>query len=313
MIFLTVLQQVIILFIFIFLGVLLTKKNIMTDAGVRSITDFVLYFVTPCVIIKSFMREFDRDTLNDILLSFLLALIIHIFFIAAVTLLLRDKDEAKRKVLRYSVVFSNCGYMCLPVQEAVLGSNGVLLAASFIAIFNLFTWTYGIVLISGERKYISVKKLFINPGIIGLTVGLLVFLLPVRLPAFAREILSQPVIGLAALNTPLPMIIIGHRLAQSDLLKTVKDLSALFAIFLRLVLLPLGVLAGMYFCHIRGDMLVSMTISACAPSAANTAIFAAKYNKAPDLAVNLVSLSTVVSLVTIPLIVTLAKYLSVLP
>ncbi|MCQ2449975.1 MAG: AEC family transporter [Clostridia bacterium] len=313
MIFTTVLQQVIILFIYIFLGVILTKKGIMTDAGARSLTDFVLFFVTPCVIIKSFMRPFDRSTLNDVLLSFLIAAIIHLFFILAVTLLIRSKDDAKRRVLRYAVVFTNCGYMSLPLQQAVLGDNGVLIAASFIAIFNLFTWTYGIVEISGDRKYISAKKIFFNPGIIGLTVGLLVFLLPIQLPVFARQVLSQPVIGLAALNTPMPMIIIGFRLAQSDLKATLKDLAALSAIVIRLALLPLCVLGGLYLAHVRGDMLVSMSISACAPSAANTAIFAAKYGKNPDLAVNIVSLATVVSLVTMPLLVTLAKIVSLMP
>ncbi|MBQ1962247.1 MAG: AEC family transporter, partial [Clostridia bacterium] len=155
MIFFTVFKQVFILLLLIALGFLLTKRKIFTDAGVKSMTELVLLFVTPCVIIKSFIREYDPATLKYILISFAAAVGIHLLFIITAHLLFRSKDQRKNCVLRFGVVFTNCGYMSLPLQEAVLGADGVLYGASFIAIFNLIVWSYGITLMSGDKKYIS--------------------------------------------------------------------------------------------------------------------------------------------------------------
>lgn len=306
MIFLTVLNQVIILFILIFLGVLLTKKGIFTESGIKSMTELVLRFVTPCVIIKSFIREFDPDTLKGVLISFVSAAAIHILFILVGICVFRERDEARRRVLRFGIVFSNCGYMSLPLQEAVLGADGVVYGASFIAIFNIFVWSYGIFEMSGDRALVSPKKLFINPGMIGVTLGIIVFLIPFQIPA----IIEKPISYLAALNTPLPMMIIGYHLANSNLKKAFKDLVCWGALLIRLVALPMLALASLYLCGIRGNMLISMVIAACAPSAAITTMFSSKFGKDTELSVNLVSLSTVISLITIPPIVTLAQIIS---
>ena len=303
MIFLTVLNQVIILLLLMALGVILTKKNIFTEAGVKSMTDLVLLFVTPCVIIKSFIREFDPSTLKAILISFAAAVAVHILFIAVSLLLCRSKDIARRRVLRFGIVFTNCGYMSLPLQEAVLGADGVLYGASFIAIFNLIVWSYGITQMSGNTKYISPKKLLFNPGIIGLLVGLIIFLCSIPVP----QVIAAPIGYLAALNTPLPMLIIGYHLAHSNLLKALKDTECLIAVAIRLILLPLLAIGGLYLCGLRGDLFVSVVIAACAPTAAITTMFSAKFNQATELSVNMVSLSTVISLITIPLLVTFAQ------
>ncbi len=305
-IFLNVLNQVAILLILIIIGVVLTKTNILTEKGVKSMTDMVLMLVTPCVIIKSFVRKFDSSTLKALIISFIAAIGMHLLFIAVAHLLCRSNDDARRRVLRFAVVFSNCGYMSIPLQQAVLGDDGVLFGASFVAIFNLFVWSYGIVEMSGDKKYISPKKLIVNPGIIGLTVGLIIFILSLDLP----QIIYEPISYMASLNTPLPMIIIGYHLAQSNLIKGIKDKQSLFAIALRLIVLPTVVIGLLYLCGIRDTLLVSLSISACAPTAAVTTMFSSKFNKATDLSVNIVSISTVLSLITMPLLVTLTQYIS---
>lgn len=305
-IFFQVFEQVLILLILILLGVVLAKARVLNDAGVRCITDVVLLFVTPCVIINSFIRPFDPATLRGVLLSFLAAAGVHLLFIGMAHLLCRGGDDARRRVLRFGVIFTNCGYMSLPLQQAILGDDGVLYGASFIAIFNLFVWSYGITEMSGDKKHISPKKLLFNPGMIGLAVGLLIFLCSIRLPA----VISAPIGYLAALNTPLPMIIIGFHLAQSDIRHAFRDRACLLAIGLRLVVMPLLVLGLLYLCGMRGTMLVSVVIAASAPTAAITTMFSAKFGKATELSVNMVSLSTVLSVITIPLIVTLTQYIA---
>lgn len=302
-IFLRVAEQVLILLILIILGFFLAKVKILNEPGIKCITDVVLLFVTPCVIIQSFIRPFDNEALRGVVFSFFAAAGVHLVFIGLAVLLFRSRDEARRRVLRFGVIFTNCGYMSLPLQQAILGDDGVLYGASFVAIFNLIVWSYGITEMSGDIKFISPKKLLLNPGIIGLAVGLAVFLFSITPP----EVIKAPIGYLASLNTPLPMIIIGYHLAQSDIRKAFKDRACMAAIALRLILMPAIVLFLLYLIGLRGSLLTAMVIAASAPTAAITTMFSAKFGRATELSVNMVSISTVLSVITIPVIVTVAQ------
>ena len=301
-----VFSQVLILMILVALGAMLSKTGILTESGVRSITDMVLMTVTPCVIIKSFVREFDAKALKGLLISFLIAALVHIGFIVLSRIILHSKDISRERVLRLGVIFTNCGYMSLPLQEAILGETGVFYGSSFIAIFNLFVWSYGIITISGDKKYLTPKKLVFNPGMIGLAVGLVIFLLSLPVP----KIIYQPISFVASLNTPLPMIIIGYHLSKTDILKSIKDLQCLLASLVRMLLLPSVAIALMYLCRVRGDMLVSAAISCSAPTAAITTMFASKFGGDTELSVNMVSLTTIMSLLTMPLMITAAQMIA---
>ena len=301
-----VLTQVIILFILIIIGVILAKTKVLGENGVKNMTDLVLYTVTPCVIVKSFIREFDVAALKNLLLSFLIAILSHIGFILISRILIRDKDESNQAVLQFGTIFSNCGFMSIPLQQALLGDTGVFYCSSYIAIFQLFIWSYGILTMSGDKKYVTPKKLIINPGLIGLGVGLVIFLLSIPIP----KIIAEPISYMASLNTPLPMIVIGYHLAHSKLIEGIKNFKCLYAIFIKLFLFPLLTLGVMYVCGIRGIMLVSSVISTSAPTAAITTMFAAKFDRSTSLSVNMVSLSTAFSLISMPIIITLAQYIA---
>lgn len=304
--FINVLTQVIILLILILIGVVLAKGKVLSEQGVKSMTDTVLTIVTPCVIIKSFIREFDTSVLKSLLISFLIAFSAHIGFILLSHLLIKDSDKAREKVLRFGAVFSNCGFMSIPLQQALLGDNGIFYSSSYIAIFNLFIWSYGIITMSGDKKYLTPKKLILNPGIISIVIGLIIFLFSVPIP----KIIYDPINHISALNTPIPMIIIGYHLSNSNLLDGIKNIKCIFAMFLRLVAYPIVALIVLYLCGVRGDMLVSSVISCSAPVAAITTMFSAKFGADTSLSVNFVSLSTILSLITMPLIITLAQFVA---
>lgn len=306
MIFFTVFKQVIILFILIFTGVFLAKKNIFTENAVKSVTDIVLYLVSPCVIIKSFIRKCDMEILKNVLLSFLVAAVVHIVFIVVANILLHDKDDARKRVLRFGAVFGNCGFMSLPIQQAILGDLGVLYCASFIAVFNVFSWTYGIAEMSGNKSDMSVKKIFLNPGVIATAIGFIIFSLSIPVP----EVVSMPIGYFAALNTPVPMLVIGYHLSKSNLRNAISDANCFISCLAKLIILPVAALSIIYLIGIRGDLFVSTAISASSPVAAYTTMFSYKFKKATNLSVNLVSLSTLLSLLTIPVIVALAQKLA---
>ena len=304
--FLIVSQQVLILFILIAVGFVCGKIRLIDDAVAKKLTDIILMIAMPCVIVNAFQREYNPKMLINLLITAGCAFCIHLATVIIVTAVFRDKDISRKKVLRFGTVFSNCAFMSIPLQEAVLGAEGVFYGAIFIGVFNLFSWTYGLVLMSGDKKQMSVKKIVTNPGILGVVIGVILFLCSVKLP----PIIGEPIRYLGTLNTPVPMLIIGFYLSQVRFAEVFSEKKNYIASVLRLLLIPLAALGVMYLCGVRGTMLVSIVISASAPVAASCTMFATKYNGDTMLSVRLVALSTVLSVVTMPLVVALANFLS---
>ena len=297
--FITVGTQVLELFILIAVGYLCGKTKILNDKTAKSITDIVLYIVCPCVIIDNFIRPFEVEMLGKLLTTAAAALCIHAVSIVIAMLIFHDKQPTRNRVYRFALIFSNCGYMSLPMQQAILGSDGVFFGAVYIVIFNVVMWTFGVWLSSGDKKSLSAKKILLNPCIIGMAVGLVIFLTSLPVP----EVIAKPITFLANLNTPLPMMIVGYYLSQTKIRDAFKDGKGFICVLFRLVVIPLLVFGGMMLCGIRDTVLVTCVIAAAAPTAAATTMFAAKFDNDARLSVNLVTLSTLLSVVTMPLIV----------
>ena len=304
--FIMIAQQVLVLFILIGIGFICGKKGILTDSSSKKMTDIVLYVVTPCVMISAFQREFSMELLGNILITAVCSALIIGATILIAYLVLHDKKDGRQKVLRFATIFSNCGFMSLPLQKAILGDDGWFYGSIFVAVFNIIIWTYGLVMMSGDKKQMSLKKLAFNPGIIGVVIALILFVCRIDLP----YIISEPVDYLAALNTPVPMLIIGFYLSQASLKRAFTDAKAYLAMALRLAAVPLG--ATLVMCLLRVDPVITVTciIATAAPAAATTTMFAAKFDKDVELSVSLVASTTLVSIVTMPLVVALSQTLA---
>lgn len=302
---LTVGKQVLILFILIAVGYMCAKGNILTDKGAKVLSDIALVIATPCVIIHSFQREFSVELLWGLLLSFGGACLTQAAAIAVAHLFYRGR-EARTLVFRMGTVFSNSGFMGLPLQQALLGDIGVFYGSLYVVVFNLLLWTYGKVTMTGEKSGFSFKKLLFTPGVVGLLLGLVVFFLPFDL----SDIVSVPISHLAALNTPLPMLFIGYYLSTVDFKTSLKSKELFAAIGMRLLVAPVAGIALLYLVGIRGALLVSLAIACCAPVAAAVPMFAARYDGDVKTAVNLVSVSTVFSFLSMPVIVALTQLIA---
>ncbi len=298
-------QQVLVLFVLIAIGYLCGKKGILTESSSHHITDVVLYVVTPCVMISAFQRKFSFELLGNILIAVLCACLIHVGSILVAKLIFRDKNVSRKKVLEFATVFSNCGFMSLPLQKAILGNDGWFYGSIFVAVFNIFVWSYGLVSMSGDKKQLSLKKLIFNPGIMGVAVAVLLFVCQINLP----YIIQQPVEYLSALNTPLPMLIIGFYLSKANFKKAFTDVGAYIAMGTRLVVIPLAATFIMTLCGVDKTILIAFIIASSAPTAATTTMFAAKFNCDVELSVSVVASSTLLSIVTMPLVVALASTL----
>lgn len=300
----TVVSQVAVLMLMIAVGFVAAKVGIMTEEGAACCTDIALIIATPCVIVKSFIREYSTEIMRSMLLAFGLTLLVQLVMIILGRILLRAEKPEEQRVLRFGAVFANCGFMSLPLQQVMLGAEGTLYGSAYVVMFNLVLWSYGVYSISGDKGRISLKKLLLNPGLAGLCVGVIIFAFSIPVPS----VIASAIDYIAALYTPLPMLIIGYRLSRSKVLKAVKDSRCIAAVLLRLIAFPLVSLGLLYLLGVRGTLLVSVIISVSAPVAAVTTMFSTKFGGGDtELSVNMVSLSTVLSAVTMPAIVYLAS------
>ena len=300
--FTTVFQQIVILFIMIAVGYVCSKKGMLSPQTIKELSKFIIYVVTPCLVVESFHRPFDSSMLGNMGIACAAAIGAHVLNIFLSRVFVRDKEHSRQVVYQFATIFSNCGFMGLPLQHAILGSDGVFYGAVFIAIFNVFTWTYGFTLMGSQGDRIKLKEILLNPGVLGVTVGFIVFVTSFQIP----HVLLVPIRGFAALNTPLPMVVVGYYLSHISSLNVLKDKNLMITTVIKLMAAPLLALLLFYLTGIRGLLLTSLIISASAPSAANTVMFSVLFNRDTKLAVTLVSVSVLISLFTMPLVISLA-------
>ena len=303
-------KQVAILFVLIGAGVVCRKTKLVDEFSVRGMVNVLVTVVTPALIIECFQRPFESSMLAQFGVAFAVAAAMHVFLIALSRFTARG-DENELPVLRVATVFSNAGFMGIPLEYAILGSKGVFYGIVYVAMFNLFMWTWGLRQMTngeGEVKNRGVSfctlKSLLNPGTVGLMIGLPLFLFSVSLP----DVVRTPIRLMSELNTPLAMLVIGFFLADADLGSVSRSRQAHLATAIRLVASPL-VLLGV-FVLARGwldrTMMLALVVAASAPVGAMVAMFASKYHRDVDLAVGLVSGSTIVSVLTMPPIIALA-------
>ncbi len=303
--------QVIIIFIFMATGFTLFKLKKLNPGGISDITTLLLELVTPCVLISSYQKkipDYSPRLLSGLGIAALFTLLVHFIAILIATFVFKKEPSGKYKVNLFSSVYSNCGFMAIPILASVLGTDGVFYGAIYLAFFTILNWTHGIVVYSGSIKSVSVKKLLFNPGVIGTLGALLLFLLKLELPG----IVNDAVDSVAALNTPLSMMVLGTYLAKVNWKSVFTKPSLYIVAFLRLLLIPfLAVVLIWAINHVYPiNPLIAQSVlipSAC-PAAAASALFAAKYNADATYASELVAITTLFSVVTLPLIMVISTF-----
>ncbi len=301
--FISVFEQVLILFVLMAFGFIFNKTKKLNRETCKAISDIVVTFVAPCVIIKSFIRNYETHMLKMLCIALALSVVLHILMIIVSKLLLKADDEKKRRVLTFASVFSNAGFIALPLQEQLLGGDGVFYGAAYIVIFNIAMWSFGVAEMSGDRSAVTLKKLLISPGIIGVVVGVILFVFSIKPPMVVYSVIDY----VAALNVPLPMFIVGYYLADADLLRAFKDRSLYFCMILRLLLYPILTIILLKLLHIDNTLLTALAISVSAPVGATASMFSEKFGGDTEFSVKLVAISTLLSIITMPIMVAIAR------
>lgn len=299
-------NQIVIMFLYMIFGFVLFKGKKISKEGSANMATLLVWLIIPVVVVKSFCVEPTRERIVGLLLSIAAAvaaqglsmLVSHLFF-------------KKRPIDNFAAAFSNAGFIGIPLVTATVGGDAVFYIAFFVAILNILQWVYGVAVITEKKMKITGSTL-VHPLILGTVLGLVLFFtgLGAKLPTVVMSTLS----GISALNAPLAMLIMGVYLAQADMKSLWTDKHLYILSIVRLVLIPLLTVALLWGMHLllptlNTTIVLALLIAAIAPVGANVAVYAQLHNKDYVYASKTVVISTLLSLVSMPLVVLLAQCL----
>lgn len=292
-------SQTFVMCLYMLVGFTLFKTGKITTAGSKDLATLLLWLVIPSVLINSFCVEFTAEKLNNFLLSSLIGALALLVAIIVARILF-----PKAPIDDFAAAFSNAGFIGIPLVQASLGAEAVFYLVGIVAILNVLQWTYGVAVLTRRKDAVKLKNILFNPILMGAVIGLIVFFtgLGTKLP----KIVSTTISGLAALNAPLAMLILGGYLAQSDLKATFLSFKLYWLSVVRLLVIPLITLGVFWLIPMSTDIKMAVFIAACAPVGSNVAVYAQLNGLDYPYACQTVALSTVLSIGTVPLILLIA-------
>ncbi len=302
----TAFNQILIMFLIILVGVFCYKVKLIDQEMNKKLSNLLLLLINPLVIFISYQRKFEASLLKGLLISLVLAVITHFAGIIISMIALRGKKyEADLAIERFAVVYSNCGFIGIPLVNGVFGSEGVFYLTAYMTVFNLFAWTHGMIIVSGKSDRKSVITAMLSPSVIATLLGFLFFVSRLMLP----EVINNTLSYLGNMNTPLAMLVAGVTIAQTDILHIFAKPRIYYIALLKLILLPvLMMLLFNLFGLSRIVVLTSILAGAC-PVAATINLFSIRYEKNYLYASELFAVTTILSMLTIPFVMLLSNQL----
>ena len=301
--------QIIELFIAMIAGYIAKKTHIIDAHSTKSLSSLLAYITSPVLIISSLQVDRDEKVLSMVINILIVSLIVHsvmavfcYFFFKPV------KDRRNRSVFTFALMYMNCGFMGYPIMQAMFPDYGLLYGVIYTVPFNIFLWTHGVaVMDASENRKINFRKIFLNPGIISTVFAVVMFFSGLRFPQVITDGLNM----VGSMTFPLSMIIIGSLLADIKLLSLFKEYKLLLFAILKLAVVPLAMLGVCVLAkNVMDFQLALICVTMCAtPTATNTAVFAEVYDNNSTLAAKIVGVTTLFSLISMPLILVLAENL----
>jgi predicted permease len=294
-------------------GYILGRLKMVKGEAIDALVNILLYVACPFLSIMSFTRtEFSSTLLINMASVILFAFFLLIGSYYVSTLLFRGiKESPVKKVCVACGYMNNCAFMGIPVVQTFFPnqSEPLIYVSMFGIAFNILSWTLLVFTITGEKKYVRLKAAFLNPGMAALLVSIPLLVFDINPPPVLDNILSS----LANMTTPLAMIIVGVRLSEIKLRELFTSSQVYMSAAVKLVVIPLislpVIILGKQFLPITSTVTLTLYIVMAMPSASFVIIFSEKFNGDRLTAVKCVLLSSVMSIVTIPLLMLLSPLL----
>jgi predicted permease len=285
-------------------GFLLCKVKKASAEHLTSMSAFLIYACSPCMIISAFMNfEFSVTQLTNMGLFFASSLVLQAAFMLVLFALFRKKyADAKYRILTIASVMGNVGFFGMPLVKALLPDNPEALCYSSIYVIsmNILVFTVGIFCLTGDKRSMTLKAAIFNPSMAGLAIGLPVYIFGIGklVPAIATNAVSL----LGSMSTPLCMAILGIRLATVSLPKLFSRPMIYLISLGKLVLFPLFCYGVVYFLPLPWSLKASLLILSATPCASIIFNMAELHKSETELAANCVLVTTLLSCLTLPLI-----------
>lgn len=278
-------------------GFLLTKGRVISSSFRKSLTDFIINFILPCNIIKSFMIEFNMQIFRDCFAVLLISCATQALSIFMGNVLFSRMEPQKKPCMLYATQVSNAGFLGSPIVEGLYGVQGLLYASVYLIPQRIMMWSLGVACYSGSKGKGVVRKVLTHPCIVAVAIGLALMLTQLPLPGW----ITQPLTMVGSSNTAMSLIVIGAVLAEVEPRSMFRK-EALGYCLVRLVLIPAIVLGGCILIGTDRMVMETSVVLAGMPAALTTSILASQYGRDEKFAVSLIFLSTVGSMLTIPLL-----------
>lgn len=302
--FIVVFLQVMTLFAMMAVGFALEKLKMISRAGTGEMSAVLLYVVNPCIVINAFQMDKDPQTIQILGIGCASLTACYLAYVALCYLFFRKEPISTQAPLRYGCIYGNVAFIGLPLVRAVIGEEGVFFAVLITIVGGIFCWTHGVLLMGG-KEHVSLKQALINPGTVSMAAALLFYFLQIRLSGPVYTAMGF----ICELNTPLAMIVIGAQLARSDLLSALRGRTLYVASVVKLLIVPAITAVILWPFRENQVFYLSMIILAGAPAGGYTSMFAQMFGRDEQTGAQLISLSTLLSAVTLPMVVVAANLL----
>jgi len=304
-----VLKQLLTMTFMVVAGFIFAKLVKVSDKEQKFLSKLLLYFINTCLIIHSFDIEYSTEKFHRFIFVVLISLLVQLAMIFVAFLFThskKDENKSYSRIERISMVFTNCGFIGIPLIRGIFGDSGVFYLMGYLSVFNILVWTYGLYQMSGK---ISLKKIITNPVIDSVMAGLLIFFMPFTLPDF----ISRPINMIADCNTAIAMVMIGILFADFHFSK-IYTVRLIKTSFFRLVVCPFVVLLILVLIwkinpnvvDLRTILFVVLICASC-PSATSVPSLACLFDKDAAYASLVVSVTSLLCVFTVPAFVAFAE------
>ncbi len=284
------------MFLLVGIGFFIRKKGIVNTEGRMNMINLCLYITLPFNVLHSFMRKWDWNLFIACGVILLLSAGYNAISVFFSNILYKNQEANRQKSLKYGTIISNSGFLGNPMVEGIYGSEGLLYAALFMLPVRIVMWTIGIAVFLKGRNEKLWKTVLTHPCIVAIYAGVVIMVCGIQFPTFVEK----TIIGISGSNTPLSMMLVGMMLAEVKP-KGLIDKTMVFYTAIRLLVIPAVVFAITAFLPIEGMLRGITVIMAGMPAPITTALLSAKYGGDGKYATGMVFLSTILSLITLPL------------
>lgn len=294
-------KQLIIMFAMLALGAWMKRSKMMSETTFKELGVFLLYVISPIVVFRGYLVAPTEVNTLRLLVSFGASFILLLMIIGIATVIYR-----KDGLSIFASIFTNSGFMGIPLVVALFSQEAVFVLSPFLSWLFVIQWTLGIVVVTKDPRSMSFKKVILNPVIIATIVGVIVYFLHIPIPEVLDEFLGR----IGAMLMPIAMIVLGSSFAHLSFKNVFLDARVWLMVLVRLFVLPLFVVVALSVIAKDFELVAyTLLVAMSAPIGANVAILAQQYNKDTTLAASQIMLTTLFSIISMPLMVFIADML----